>query len=94
MKQMTSACVVLLVGLVGACSSSSSGSGSGAKTCCSSMDDSGVSTCVCQPEGMYSQGGLSSTLTVSGSSCSVSTTYNGSTSNLSGSVVPSCGDGG
>ncbi len=93
MKRTTSAWAVVLVGLVGACSSSSSG-GSGARTCCSSMDDAGVSTCICQPEGSFSQGGLSSTLTVSGSSCTVSTTYNGTTSNLSGSVVPSCGDGG
>jgi hypothetical protein len=94
MKRMTSAWVVLLVGLVGACSSSSSSGGSGGRTCCSSMDDSGISICACQPEGAFSQGGLSSTLTVSGSSCMVSTTYNSMTSTLSGSVVPDCGDGG
>ncbi len=93
MKRTTSAWVVLLVGLVGACSSSSSGS-SGARTCCSSSDDGGLSICACQPEGSFSQGGLSSTLTVSGSSCTVSTTYNGMTSTLSGSVVSDCGDGG
>jgi hypothetical protein len=34
-----------------------------------------------------------STLTVSGSSCTVSTTANGMTDNLSGSVVASCGGG-
>jgi hypothetical protein len=93
MKWMTSAWVVLLVGLVGACSSSNGG-GSGAQTCCSSADDGGLSSCACQPQGMVSQGGLTSTLTVNGSSCTVSTTFNGSTTSLSGSVVSSCGDGG
>ena len=94
MKVTTSAWAVLLIGLVAACSSSSSGGSSGARTCCSSSDDAGLTECVCQPEGMVSASGISSTLTVSGSSCMVSTTYNGMTSNLSGSVVSSCGDGG
>jgi hypothetical protein len=86
----------ILVAVVGACSSSNSNSGSsGGKVCCSApFDDAGISSCVCAPAGTVSQGGLTSTVTVNGSSCTVTMTYNGMSSTTMGSVVSSCTDAG
>jgi hypothetical protein len=85
----------VLVGVVGACSSNNNSGNSGGKVCCSApFDDAGISSCVCAPAGTVSQGGLTSTLTVNGSSCTVTMTYNGMSSTTMGSVVASCTDGG
>ncbi|HZU81864.1 MAG TPA: hypothetical protein VE987_03060 [Polyangiaceae bacterium] len=67
---------------------------SGASVCCSAVDGTGASSCTCQPVGTVSQSGLTSTLTVSGGSCNTATTFLGSTTMSSGTVVDSCDDAG
>ena len=63
---------------------------SGPMVCCSSTDNTGVSSCGCQATGTVSQGGLTSTLTVNGSSCTMTSTFQGNTATSVGTVVSSC----
>ena len=81
----------LLLGASLGCSSGSSGGGS-SRVCCNETDDAGggFSQCLCGPEGTNSAMGFTVTITVTGSSCSVS----GSFGNFTGAVVGSCGDAG
>jgi hypothetical protein len=82
----------VFIGVVTACGNSSSSSNGGSACCLSTQDDAGVSLCSCQPVGTVSQGGFTGTLAVSGTSCTMSQTFSGSTTTSMGSVVTSCGD--
>jgi hypothetical protein len=75
------------------CSSSSSGNGgSGGVVCCQASGGGGLTECGCQPPGTVSAGGFTSTLTVSGSSCTFTDSYGDASTTATGSVVSSCPD--
>lgn len=60
------------------------------QVCCQDMSDAGFSECTCGPQGTTSASGITMTMSVSGSSCTVATTYGSSTDTYSGKVVSTC----